>query len=49
MEILILNVYVLKTKMMNVGGDVKLVILNNFKKKSLYKKMDTLYIVAKIR
>ena len=33
---------------MDMGKDVKLVILNNFKKRPLYKKMDTLYIVAKM-
>lgn len=33
---------------MDIDKDIKLIILNNFKKKTLYKKIDTLYIVSKI-
>lgn len=47
-KILILSMYIWKTKIVNRDGNIKLVIINNFKNKLLYKNIDTFYIRAKI-
>lgn len=47
-KILILSMYIWKTKIVDRDESIKLVIINNFKNKLLYKNIDIFYIVAKI-
>lgn len=47
-KILILSMYIWKTKIVDRDGNINLVIINNFKNKFLYKNINTFYIVTKI-